>query len=651
MTTIIERESRTGDEGKKGLLDLPNEVIEMIVAERPATDLKHIRLVCKTLLPFATGKLFIHLYVSPREQDMLVFDAVTQRSDLRKSISTISFDTARFIEAPTIEQYYLALCDQLRSKAFQYLRAIDPSIQKVAQLLGIRKEEHTQERNGRSLSPSTYMKRWGQDESFIDGYLRYVRFADEHRNLFSQTWFSRVLHGLQSLGRLDNVHLVNSFDLYYELTLYRHGRHNPVRPKRRKKKRDLSGASHGQTDRKRVVGSPSARSWPLKHLQPSHPVLENREFYAHTNQERKNSTRDGSVELIRTVELLKLAKIQPRHFFVAREGDTTFHGIPPSTFFEKHWSGRTSFSDISKNLTELRLQFDTSKDYEMGQQQPQTLFQLTSCLGNMPVLRKLALKLPLNRPYFRLPQVFPSVTDWDHPQLQWLELTFVSSSYSDLIGLLFLGFPKLVTLYLDFVQLVGGDWDDIIEGLHRLSHLRYCHLVGLSHLVNGTETVYHPQSAEYSLEDYQKLMGAFDSYVIHGGRHPSLSEGLPDSHSQLYMDRLTKKLDPLRALKLKKKAMKEEEHSKVRRKLRESEHQNKQEQPTEEHDRPVSMLSLRARSQMHATVSSIRQTHQPPRPHPPKPKHQNSTTLSLPVTMIVPKRTSSACAYLPIQAR
>lgn len=95
----------------------------MILEDLPARDIKQIRLACKALETLSVGKLFTSLFISPRETDMVVFDAITQRPDLNGSINFIGFENARFIQEPTKETYFHALSSQLRNEAYSHFRA------------------------------------------------------------------------------------------------------------------------------------------------------------------------------------------------------------------------------------------------------------------------------------------------------------------------------------------------------------------------------------------------------------------------------------------------------------------------------------------------------------------------------------------------
>ena len=135
MFLPAEGHTSTPDEETKRLTSFPAEILRMVFEYLIPIDIKQSRLVCKMLRDLSFGKLFSVLYTSPREEDMAVFDAVTQRPDLNVSITDICFDTARFMQEPTMKQYFHALSAQLRSGPYSHLRAVDTAVQKQIELM------------------------------------------------------------------------------------------------------------------------------------------------------------------------------------------------------------------------------------------------------------------------------------------------------------------------------------------------------------------------------------------------------------------------------------------------------------------------------------------------------------------------------------
>ncbi|KAL9036517.1 MAG: hypothetical protein Q9180_004255 [Flavoplaca navasiana] len=204
MFSLAERCPSAPDRDSKCLLCLPAEILLMIFDYLTPIDIKLFRLACKMLRDLSVGKLFRVLYVSSREEDMAVFDAVTQRPDLNVSITDIYFDTARFIQEPTIEQYLHALSAQLRSPPYSHIRTVDTAIQMQIKVMEV---------------PQSF-DNCCRNPVFLNSYQQYLSMAKEHQNYFTQSWFIRVLQGLQALGSIDRLEFVNTFDIYFERNHY-----------------------------------------------------------------------------------------------------------------------------------------------------------------------------------------------------------------------------------------------------------------------------------------------------------------------------------------------------------------------------------------------------------------------------------------------
>ncbi|KAL8845691.1 MAG: hypothetical protein Q9221_009157 [Calogaya cf. arnoldii] len=83
---------------------LPNEITIKILSCLSTKSLKRARFVSKKLASLGGQILVVNLYLSPREKDMEVFDAVTQHPDLKKSVRNIIFDSAQFVKY-TLPEY------------------------------------------------------------------------------------------------------------------------------------------------------------------------------------------------------------------------------------------------------------------------------------------------------------------------------------------------------------------------------------------------------------------------------------------------------------------------------------------------------------------------------------------------------------------
>lgn len=143
--------------------------------------------------------------------------------------------------------------------------------------------------------------------------------------------------------------------------------------------------------------------------------------------------------------------------------------------------------------------------------------------------------------FYPFSNVSPPMAEWQLPNLQRLDLEGFETSYSDLVGLLFINLPRLRHLALVFIQLNDGRWEDIIEGLRRLTSLHSCHI---------KEDLMYPGNDFYHAGGYKRedLLPALASYMLRGGRHPSLSSVEPIEASAKYMVKLDETLSGLRAM-------------------------------------------------------------------------------------------------------
>ncbi|KAL9631950.1 MAG: hypothetical protein Q9204_003999 [Flavoplaca sp. TL-2023a] len=525
----------TPDGKSKRLMSFPAEILLIVFEYLTQIDIKQLRLVCKRLRDLSVGKLFHVLYISPREEDMAVFDAVTQRPDLNVSIVNICFETARFIQEPTMEQYFDALSAQLRSDPYSHLRANDTAVQKQCELM-----------DGREGFDSYY-----RNPIFFDGYQRYLSMAKEHQNYFTQPWFVRVLQGLQALRSVNQLEFINTFDIYYERNYYGNELREITRHVEVKNLRDFTGNNAFDATRKRPVGSPSSRSWPLVNLQPTNPVLNACEVAS------THSKTDGSVEMIRAVELIKLAAKTPHaisYNYVSHYENPSDHmervnGLPPQLFALERWWGQTKLSDICEHLSILELYLASHTDLWVAHQ-PQMLHQLKDLFWRMPKLEELVLILPSDDPLHHFQDIFPPVIEWQMPRLRELRLEAVLTSYEEFMGLLFIVFPSLDILDLQTIRLVNGDWGSIIEGLWKMHSLSIC-LVGGLEYIDGRD--YFPCGRDdYTVDEYLAFMEKIGDYIIRKDSDLNSQDGLLSKDDELSTSRFTETYNRILALRSKK---------------------------------------------------------------------------------------------------
>lgn len=136
----------------------------MILRRLKRKDRKAVRRVSQGLALLGSGNFYDTLHISPREKDMEVFDAITQRPHMCEDAMNVVFDSARFIPKPTMEQYIDALYPQYQSKNYEHLMTTNLKIQTLFWLI-----------NG-SVSPAGF-EQCRDVPGFLDGYTSYLQFA------------------------------------------------------------------------------------------------------------------------------------------------------------------------------------------------------------------------------------------------------------------------------------------------------------------------------------------------------------------------------------------------------------------------------------------------------------------------------------------
>ena len=171
------------------------------------------------------------------------------------------------------------------------------------------------------------------------------------------------------------------------------------------------------------------------------------------------------------------------------------------------------------------------------------------------MLKVLSLALPCEevdntrskeKPY-RCLQVLPSFTKWNAVNLTDLHLEGLSIPYRDTFRLLFLSVQHLVALELSNIVLTGTDahGEDIVEGLRDVSSIQRC-IPGRVLRYDGDNYYTAPPPAVVSHAERVGFARANAIYIVEGGRHPFLPEGISDSDSNFYLRRLNKTLNDIR---------------------------------------------------------------------------------------------------------
>ena len=482
-----------------------------------------------------TGRITIDtLYLSPREKDMEVFDAITHDSYLRRNIKHLVFDAAQFVKRSK-DRYFESLCRQLADEHQRGQHSSNPGFQHLESLM---------------LTPNPcdhedFFQKCCNDPLFLEGFAQYHHLVEEQRNICSQSWFDRASHGLQRMVHLESVALRNTWDmLFFANPAFISGREvDDVEAQ----KRDLDAAlvlleKKGNTSQGR---SPVARSWPPTALLPMARVDPWDDPKPTKSHYRRGGLSDGSLELLKLFEVLKVTRQQPSEMLLLSDWDG--NGIPPIVF-DIGWTSSDCFPTICGRLQIL--------DIQLAPGDIRSLHGLQCLLQNTPALGRLSLKLPYSTEYamdvFDYSHVFPG-TGWRHPTLSSVNIAGLSATYRELAALLFVHIPQLEFLQLSYVDLADGKWEDFIEGLRNCDKLRNCQI---------KEPLTYPDRWYYwnvytdwttgpvdtwESEGHYRFLAALSQYINEGGRHPSLVDGEPNKASAKYMIKLDKTLRELRA--------------------------------------------------------------------------------------------------------
>lgn len=103
-------------------MQLPNEIILAIVAPLAFDDLKSARLLSKAWSPCASVYLFANLSISPNQEDLEVFEAITQHSQLSECVCHLWYIASEFLLHLSKRQYSM----DVREKLWQQSISLHP---------------------------------------------------------------------------------------------------------------------------------------------------------------------------------------------------------------------------------------------------------------------------------------------------------------------------------------------------------------------------------------------------------------------------------------------------------------------------------------------------------------------------------------------
>ena len=266
-------------------MDLPNEVILNILSCLSKKDLKQVRLVCRLWAALGAKSLFDTIYVSPREIDMSVFEAITQHPTLRNTPRHLVYDSAVFEQVNEVQyacdlhwQYHAGDFDILGDAGFE----VDEMIRFVSvDILEGKVVEVNQQLKGHPV--------------FENGFREYSKYGNEYLKLFTKRWSGRVYRGLKNLGPIISVTIRNTWEMIYDVHDDDNNNNNYNNNNNNNNNNNETPCSYNcpprfshqvvsicynvakdslvsrgciRSDGTRLVGSPSARAYPATGLPP-----------------------------------------------------------------------------------------------------------------------------------------------------------------------------------------------------------------------------------------------------------------------------------------------------------------------------------------------------------------------------------------------
>ena len=461
-------------------MHLPNELIVAILGYLDRSHLKSTRLVCKTWCSYASQFLFDKIYVAPNKIDLEVFEAITQHPILSKCVRRLVYDGSEFLPDLTMCSYV----ESLGSQTTLMCKTGEASPENWDS----QTRDWVADATGCGMSLQEAVAKWEDQSPINRGYQVYQQHSVYQQTaLESGEFIESLVQGLSRLVCLEAVALEGGWPSAVQ--------------------EGLGGHHHG---------TPLARRWNPFHCCPH-------KWAWQPEESDIEKIPDGERHYWIITTALVRAERQVDEFVFNGDCLLRWDGISPN-FFVPNALGLdiAALSEIKR----LHLLLASCRDAE-APEYCDNIGGLPQLLGSMHVLQRLELDVPNtinDLILYNHDQVFPKVTMWNN--LGTLGLFNFSSSATDLLRLLLIQMPRLKSLDLGPTQLVEGCWESVIECL------RQCHQ--FTALEIESDCLLYHRGEEFLLCDNADIT----EYIMHGGRHPCLSEDQPTSASEAYMLRI-----------------------------------------------------------------------------------------------------------------
>ncbi|KAL8685353.1 MAG: hypothetical protein Q9224_005851 [Gallowayella concinna] len=491
-------------------MHIPNEVLLNILANLQKLDLKRARLVCQTWASLSAEFLFETIYISPRETDLAVFDAITQHPVLRRAPRHLIYDCAVFSRHDQ-KQYLQELYEQFDNGLFSTFGSAESVIR---EMLSSVPRESIDDYDIGDIAPQL-----ANYPVFIEGYRKYFDHAKEQYFVFYHDWSERVCRGLESLGPITFVTMRNTWDMIYDKEILNN---QTIDYSWDMDRDELISLGRIQPDGKRLIGSPSARAWPPTALLPQAPQVTDDSATLAMIPGRSS----GDFEFKELVDLLVSTGKQQEEFRAVGNWDSNT-GIPLWLFCSSQCPESINFRGLASHLKVLQLEL-TASGYGVKDCCP-ALDNLKHVLCRAHLLEVLSLTFPMdyddwanNMPY-RFHDAFPRFPSWLPEELRSLHIDGISITYVDFFYSLLSYLPSLADLHLGNIVIECGGWEEVIEGLRQCT-LESCTFDNSLLYPNGSYYTCDPDT-EVDSQDQIDFIRDNAYYVLHGGSHPGLRDG------------------------------------------------------------------------------------------------------------------------------
>ena len=491
---------------------LPNELMLDICGYLANPDLKACRLVRKSWSAPASVYLFSKIYISPRKEDIEVFNLITQHALLSRCVGTLEYDGTTFLEVSK-DRYIIELSSQVNAY---------PKLYRTC--LGSKDAEFTQFIESCLKKPFKIPREFKGSNFVLEGHREWKDRDEYQRRIVMNGEFLKILKC--GLGKLECLKSVEITDYWPSWKL-----------------RDLKLT--GDLTHSYFYGSPFGRAWQLSHPEPVRGV----------DSGSRRIRVEGNHDWVEASDIALSAAQAPRSVHKQTSNKDTFEiittalsqsqkhlrsfsmlGVPVSVF-DPTVSGIVKNGNISAYSSVEQFVLGFGRTSWSSHSDAPYLAAIPGLLGSMRGLKSLELYTP-----FRLhPRLPPSHKYWDifpTDGTQWIALTKLKLygfriSARNLCHLLKIRMPNLRELRLLKVDLLEGHWEGVIEFLKTSMYLLSFPTEYWRSPHQGGEPF--PAGLPAEREAFSKEI---EDYVVKGGRHPCLRADEEDSASTRYLSDL-----------------------------------------------------------------------------------------------------------------